>query len=201
MLKSKHLMIFDIDGVLFNSEKANREYFHACLEKIGLSGVEETIEEQIAFMSLEQLLDEIIDDKEKAFEALNICRTISYDPYIKSIEPLFDFDQIFPILKNKFYLAAASNRGQSLITLFKHFNLFDYFSFKISSLEAPSKPNPEMLIRCCDHFKVPLEKSFFVGDSISDYNAALNAGIDFIWVGRKDKEPSIDGINNIIQYF
>lgn len=199
MLNGKKLLIFDCDGVLIDSHNANRAYFDYCLEMAGYPPLRGEERELVAYMSIEQLITTVFKDNTKeAHRVYEISKTLAYDPFLDLIELKFNFSEVLIPLRKKFFLAVASNRARSLVTLFKHFGLFNYFHYKISSLDAPAKPNPEMLFRCIDYFGVSREESLFLGDSISDYTAAQNAGISYIWVGDVVEEPRISSVRDLL---
>ena len=190
-IKSKKLIIFDCDGVLFESAAANRAYFNKCLDLAGIERVPETMIHEVEYMSVKQLIDMFIKDKDKADKILALTMTVPYDQFISEIKPNFDFDEILLQLKEKFYLAVATNRGRSIDSLFHYFDLYRYFHFKISTLNARSKPDPEMIYKCLDYFYLEKDEAFFIGDSESDCNCAKNAGIDFFWFGKDKPAPAI----------
>jgi HAD superfamily hydrolase (TIGR01549 family) len=201
MLSGKKLLIFDCDGVLFDSNRANIAYFERCLEIAGLPPIPEEEKDKVTFMSIRQLIDELIKDRSQAERLYSLSQGVDYEPFIGLLRPLFNFDDVFPALREKFYLAVASNRGGSLIKLFHHFNLFRFFHYKVSTLEAKSKPDPEMLEKCLRYFGTDAEHSVFIGDSESDRETAANAGVDFIWSGRRIRpyiESAVDLLNGKI---
>nr|HPG52601.1 HAD hydrolase-like protein [Spirochaetota bacterium] len=64
---------------------------------------------------------------------------------------------------------------------------------------AEPKPHPEMLLKCVEHFNVPKSEAIYLGDSSTDREAAINAGIDYLWVGR-DAEPGIRSVSDLADY-
>lgn len=44
------------------------------------------------------------------------------------------------------------------------------------------KPSPELVYQAANEFDIDLKKSYFIGDSISDYECAQNAGCKFILI-------------------
>ncbi len=190
-IKNKKLIIFDCDGVLFESAAANRAYFNKCLDLAGYERIPEQMINEVEYMSVKQLIDMFIQDKYKAEKMFELTLTVPYEPFISEIIPNFNFDEILLLLKDKYYLAVATNRGRSIDTLFHHFDLFRYFHFKISTLNARSKPDPEMIYKCLEYFNLEKGEAFFIGDSESDYNCANNAGVDFLWFGKDKPEPMI----------
>lgn len=198
-LSEKKLLIFDCDGVIFDSDQANAAYFKQCLTQAGYEDIPKTIGDKITYMSIEQIIREFIQDEKEVKRLIDISQSIEYDPYLSMLKPNGDIDAIFTFLKNNYHLAVASNRGKSLLKVFHYFNLFKYFNFKISALEAKSKPDPEMLYRCMDYFGIEKKMTVFIGDSISDCNAAKNACVDFLWVGNNTQSQNIDSINDLLQ--
>ncbi len=190
-IKNKKLIIFDCDGVLFESAAANRAYFNKCLDLAGIERVPEKMIHEVEYMSVKQLIDMFIKDKDQAEKISALTLTVPYEPFISEIQPNFNFDEILLQLKEKFFLAVATNRGRSIDTLFQYFDLYRYFHFKVSTLNARSKPDPEMINKCLDYFYLKKDEAFFIGDSESDYNCAKNAGIDFFWFGNDKPTPAI----------
>ena len=112
---------------------------------------------------------------------------------------LFDFDRVLGALSARFFLAIATNRGRSLERLFDHFGLDRWFHFRISTVDAEPKPHPEMLLKCIARFGVSKPEALYLGDSVSDRDAASNAGIDYLWVGGTE-EPRIDSVMELAHF-
>ena len=54
--------------------------------------------------------------------------------------------------------------------------------FKVAILADDTtkhKPDPEPIYKCLDKISIKPEEAIFIGDSINDYLAAKNAGVDF----------------------
>ena len=132
MLNGKKLLIFDCDGVLIDSHNANRAYFDHCLSMAGYPSLEGKQRELVAYMSIKQLIYTIFEDNEdEAKRVYDISKSVVYDPFLDSIDLKFNFRDVLVPLRSKFFLAVASNRAKSLVTLFRHFGLFDYFHYKV----------------------------------------------------------------------
>lgn len=57
----------------------------------------------------------------------------------------------------------------------------DFLTYAIDDDHFPRlKPSADMLVQCMDHFGVTPAKSVFIGDKVSDFQAAQNSGCDFI---------------------
>jgi phosphoglycolate phosphatase len=197
ILAQKRLIIFDCDGVLIDSYYANIHFFNRCLEQGGYPPLSGDDREKVVYMSTRQLIYELIPDRDEADRLFRISQETDYTPFITDVRPLFDFDRVLGALSEKYFLAIATNRGRSIDRLVNHFDLDRWFLFKISTIDAEPKPHPEMLLKCMDHFGVSKQETLYLGDSVSDRDAALNAGVDYLWVG-KDEDPHINSVNDLV---
>ena len=57
ILDNKKLLIFDCDGVLFDSHEANLAYFDCCMKKAHYAAVGKELREKVVYMSVRQLID------------------------------------------------------------------------------------------------------------------------------------------------
>lgn len=195
-INDKKLLIFDCDGVLFDSTAANIAYFNRCLEIGGYPPMRGNSKEKIVYMSTKQLIEDLFSDEEDIQRLYKISQEVDYADFIPLLIPLFDFTEVLMNLRKNYFLAIATNRGKSIIKLFKYFGLFEIFHFKISVFETKAKPAPDMLFRCAEYFDVDVKDSLFIGDAESDMQSAKNAGMDFLWIGNgnvKDRK----GIQNV----
>jgi len=197
VLDGKKLLIFDCDGVLFNSRNANIAYFNKCLEIAGYSPLAPGDEEKTVYMSVQQMLGELFSDPDEIERLFRISQNLKYDQFLPYLNPIFNFNKVFSSLRKKYFLAMASNRAKSLTRIFLHFGLFEHFQFKISALEANPKPDPEMLLKCIDYFDLKKEECVYIGDSDSDMQAAANAGIDFIRVAEGEGDAVIASVEEL----
>lgn len=190
-INKKKLLIFDCDGVLFDSVQANLSYFKKCLEILDYPLPSEALLKKVSYFSIFQLFNELLQDIEKAEHAFTISQTISYDPFLKKMKPLFNFESVLVPLREKYQMAVASNRSRSLQKVFTYFNLETYFNYRISVLDAKAKPDPDMLIKCIRYFNVTKEESIFIGDAKTDKQAADSASIDYISISTGDDSALI----------
>jgi phosphoglycolate phosphatase len=199
LLRNKQLLIFDCDGVLFDSHDANIAYFNSCLEASGHPPLEKELQDKVVYMSVRQLIDEIIYDPHEADRIFDACQDVDYSKFIPKLMPLFDFDHVLARLKQSYTLSMATNRGRSLDALFSHFRLERFFSYRISTLEAKPKPDPEMLVKCMERFGAEKSETVYIGDTPNDRAAAINAGIDCILIGGTG-ESDIKSVSELLLF-
>lgn len=176
-------IIFDCDGVLFESRQANLEYYNTILLMMGEAPVEEDDRERahLCHTAASPVVFEVILGKERLGEALGIASKIDYRRFIPFMTPEPGMEDALRCLSGRFPLAVATNRGTSMKEILCHFDLERYFSVVVTSrdVERP-KPYPDMLHLASGRLGIHEKDLLFVGDSELDRQAARKAGIPFV---------------------
>lgn len=176
-------VLFDMDGVIVNTEPLHKKAYFKALEELNLKFSTEYYEQFTG----------------KA--AMEICRTICHD-FDLSILPkdllslkrkyfqlffeqddLVLIDGVLELIKdyhqNGLTLILASSASMvNIERIFHRFDLNQFFTAKISgaALKA-SKPHPEIFIRAAELARTPIEKCIVIEDSTNGMKAAKAAGI------------------------
>ena len=179
------LVIFDCDGVLFDSAPANVAYYNAVLERLGRPPMDEAWCRRAHFLSSRQLYEAMFGpDSELGVEALRIGAELPYEPFYRLMRPMPDLERVLQVLHARYALAMATNRGATAAGVVRTFRLDRWLTFTVGASDvARAKPHPDMLLRCLEHFRVSPTAAAYVGDSETDHQAALAAGIRFIAFG------------------
>lgn len=105
-------------------------------------------------------------------------------------------------------LACITNKASAFsLPILRDSELLPFFEFVISGdTLARKKPDPLPLIYSCEKFGVAPEHLLLIGDSVTDRDAARNAGCRFFWVtygyngGRDAREIAADAvISNLLE--
>lgn len=179
------LVIFDCDGVLFDSAPANVAYYNAVLERLGRPPLNEEWGRRAHFMSSHQLYDAMFGAESALGElARRAARDIEYGPFYRLMRPAPDLEQVLRALKQHYRLAMATNRGGTVSGVVREFRLDRFLELAVGTRDvARAKPHPDMIQKCLEHFRVLPTAAVYVGDSETDHQAALAAGVHFIAVG------------------
>lgn len=191
-------LIFDCDGVMIDSEVANRKFYNIALNALGLPPMTKEQEEyafratarqaleNVAPVHLHNRLDEVLKN-EIHYE----CNVL---PYIKLMS---GFREFVNFAREKGFLQGVdTNRTeQGIWCVLDFFSLGPYFDPVISSSNTTPKPSPEGIEKICRAWGVGPESVLFVGDSISDRETAWGAGALFAAFGGKGLEGDI-GVPN-----
>lgn len=190
------LLVFDCDGVLFDSRLANREYYNFILKEAGRKPLTSEELEYVHMHSLPECLDFLFKDypelKEKGWEIAKSTPYSNFFHYMKIEDGLVDF---LSWAYNFLYLALCTNRTTSTEPLLKHFGLYHYFHLIRTALDYP-KNNPLALQSILDFFKVTPMETLYVGDSPVDENLALSCKVLLI----SYKNPYLKAIKVISNY-
>lgn len=175
-------VIFDCDGVLFESRRANLAYYNLVLTQMGEAPVTEKDEARAHLChtaSSPQVLAELLGPQ-RLDEGLRLAAGIDYRQLIPHMTPEPEMVEALAELSASIPLAVATNRGTSMVQILEHFQLQPFFRAVVTCRDVPRpKPHPDMLLLAAQRLGCTREKLLFVGDSELDREAALGAGIRF----------------------
>jgi phosphoglycolate phosphatase-like HAD superfamily hydrolase len=179
------VVIFDCDGVLFDSADANIAYYNAVLERLGRPPLDAEWSRRAHFLSSHQLYEAMFGaESALSAEARRVGREVDYGPYFKLMRPTAELSHVLLTLRARYRLAMATNRSSTVPGVMREFGLDRFFELAVGSHDvARPKPHPDMLHKCLDHFGVEPAAALYVGDSESDHHAAQAAGMHFLAVG------------------
>lgn len=200
----KKIIIYDCDGVLFNSKKAVLAYYDFVCATFGLTKIDRNNQELVNMAMMktnEEILSILTDSKEKLKEMLEFSKNMNFTKFLDLMEPEDKLIETISKLKEKDYkLSIFTNRGYSLHYLLEHFNINIYFDYKVTSLDVVNaKPDPEGLYKIFDYFNVVPKQTLYIGDSENDYLAAKSSGTPFL--GYKVKFEGYDFIKSHDEIF
>ena len=194
------LLMFDADGVLFESYESNIAYYNAIFAKVGLAALD--ADEEIA--SISYAATDIFKLRAKQDATLlarihDIARNLDQKPFFDLLRPPFELRPCMLELKRRYRLGLATNRSATVPALIEHLKLAGVFDAVASALDkVRPKPAPDILQLCVQRAGVTPEQTVYIGDSPIDREAAEAAGVAFLGVGdRVDHHHRIVGLSDI----
>ena len=178
-------IIFDCDGVLFDSWRANVAYYNAVLQALGRPPLDDAGERLAHTLSSPQLFETLFaGDPDLIERARTLARNLDYGPFYQWMDPAPGLYDVLAALKSQYRLAMATNRGVTVAGVMRHFQLAPLLEVAVGIYDVQRpKPFPDMIEKCVQHFGVAPHEAVYVGDSLSDLHAARAAGTQFIAVG------------------
>ncbi|MBN2062949.1 MAG: HAD family hydrolase [Deltaproteobacteria bacterium] len=186
-MKKRSAVIFDCDGVMFDSRKANINYYNHILRHFGLPDMSQDKIDFVCMNTAEESVRMLFKGTSYLEKAQEYRMVIDYRQFIDDmiIEP--GLKELLKDLKPDHGLAVATNRTNTIDKVLKMNGLESFFDIVISSLDVKNpKPHPESLMKIADFFGISPLDSFYVGDSIIDEQAARSAGVIFISYKNRD---------------
>lgn len=180
------LVIYDCDGVLVDSGNVILSYYNWMMNKCGLPDIDWT-EDQLRMQAMSLADRDILEvlangDGELFQKMLHISKTEKSNIGFEEMSLETNLLEGLEMVKAKrIPMAVLTNRGKSLPTLLKYFNIESYFQMLVTANDVTyPKPSPEGLMKICSVFEVSVSDVIYIGDSPADYEAAKACGANFI---------------------
>ena len=198
-------IIFDCDGVLFESRDANLAYYNTVLQRLGESPVEESdhVRAHLCHTAASpQVFVQLLGEQRTA-EALALAAELDYRQFIPYMKPEPGITEALAQLAESYPLAVATNRGYSMQSILEHFGLSGFFQAVVTSRDvAHPKPAPDMLHEAARRLQYAVHELLFVGDSELDQAAARMAGMPFaIYRGDLQADVRLDHHDELVGMF
>jgi phosphoglycolate phosphatase len=177
-------VIFDCDGVMFDSRQANINFYNHLLERYGLPLMTEDMVAYVHMNTADKSVRHIFDGTPFTEEAQAYRMQMDYTPFIKDmvIEP--GLKDLLGKLQPVVGLAVATNRSNTIGDVLEQNGLSGFFDIVVSSLDVKNpKPHPESIHKILDFFDLAPDQAVYIGDSLIDLETARAAGVYFIAYG------------------
>ena len=198
-------IIYDCDGVLFESRRANLAYYNTILTHFDEPHVEESDQARAHLChtaASSHVFSELLG-VERMPKALSLAAELDYRQFIPFMTPEPGMQEALSRLSGSYPLAVATNRGYSMPSILEHFGLSSYFSTVVTSRDVKRpKPAPDMLHEAAKRLQCSTYELLFVGDSELDQAAAHEAGMPFAnYRGELKSDVTLDHHNDLVELF
>ena len=214
-MKNFDAVIFDMDGVIFDSERAWLECWKELADKYGINGIEDaviactgTTMERTREIILERYGEDFPYD-EYAKESSVIFHR-KYDggrlPVKKGAEDILKFLKLNGIKT----ALASSTRKETVVSELRAAGLLEYFNELITGeMVQRSKPAPDIFLLACEKVGVKPENAYAIEDSYNGIRSAYAGGLRPVMVPdlkpaddemRELSETVLEDLNQVIDY-
>ena len=142
------LVVFDCDGVMFDSRETNRVYYNDLLAKFGHPPMSEQELTYVHMHNVTDSVNHIFRHYRQDMDLIHQYRTTTdYTPYLNHmiIEP--DLVEFLECVQPFYKLAISTNRTTTMKPLLKEFRLEGYFDKVVTAGDvANPKPAPDALL-------------------------------------------------------
>ena len=177
-------VIYDCDGVMFDSFEANFAFYDRIMGMIGkmpLNREDKDLMRILHTFASQEVLRHIFPDDKAWGEAMRAASSINYRELVPFMRMEDGFVETLDTIPDHIGLAVCTNRSASIDAVLESFNLGRYFDIVMSAAKvANPKPHPEPLLKILEHFRIGPDQALFVGDSEVDRQTAMAAGVPFV---------------------
>ncbi|UFS70549.1 HAD family hydrolase [Geomonas sp. RF6] len=178
-------VIYDCDGVMFDSFEANFAFYSEILQQFGKPPLDRNDLETMTVLHTycsRDVLDHLFrGDDARVPQALQYAASINYMKLLPLMRMEEGLRETLEALKGSVELAICTNRASSMEALLGIFGLDGYFSCVMTAARVTNpKPHPEPLFKVLEHYALEPAEALFVGDSDLDRRAADSAGVPFV---------------------
>lgn len=184
-------VIFDCDGVMFDSRQANINFYNHLLSHFGLPLLREEQVDYIHMATADESIRYVFRGTPCLEQALAYRLQMDYTPFIQDMVPEPGLKELLAKLKPTCRLAVATNRSNTIGKVLESYGLAGYFDIVVSSLDVEKpKPHPEPLFKILDFFSIRPDQALYVGDSQVDYETAKAASVPFAAYKNRDLDAA-----------
>lgn len=202
-------VIFDMDGVIIDSEALHKKAYYQTFESIGVNVSEElyktltgsstinAFQKLVAHFQLDLNPEDLVQDKRRRY-----VEFFENDPNLHLVDGVEELIRHLFAQGTKLVLASSS----AMVNINRVFNRFDlnqYFVAKISGADlTQSKPHPEIFEKAAELGSTKREHCIVIEDSDNGVQAANDAGI-FV-VGFRNPlaaDQTLENANMVINQF
>jgi len=184
MIDNLKCVIFDMDGVIIDSEQLHKKAYYETFESLGLTVTEElyvtltgsstlnAFQRLKKHFNLDKNPEDLVLDKRKRY-----VNFFENDPNLHLVHGVEDIIKHFH-KKGIVLILASSSAMVNINRVFDRFDLHQYFKAKISGADLKeSKPNPEIFEKASVLSGFHKENCIVIEDSDNGIKAANDAGI------------------------
>lgn len=199
----KKLLIFDVDGTVWDSEKdVYLAFNHTLKENAGFEITKEEFQ-NLAGLHLEVMFEKVLpnDKKNLAEEYAKKYKKYYIDEghYTDATTLFENVKNTIDTFKNKgFYMAVASSKPKRILDKMVAYFDLKGFNYVLGTEESnfKHKPDPEIVNYIMKELNCTKEETVIIGDSKSDIMCGKNAEIDTIAVTYGyDKKENLENSN------
>ena len=188
-------MLFDLDGLLVDSEPLQFRSYQYALEQFGVSL---DLNAWIQWHSVEASTTRWIKDQGLDLdpEAVRAVKKVHYDHLVThELELKPGARELVEMCSQDFELAVvSSSRRESIESCLQKFNLYEKFSTLVSGAELErSKPYPDTYLEAIKALRTTPENAIALEDSVTGFRAATAADLGCV-VCPDHFIPKLDGV-------
>ncbi len=214
-MKDFDAVVFDMDGVIFDSERAVMNCWLELADKYGIENIEEPY----------YACTGVTEARTREIMLNAYGEDFPYDKYAKEASEMYHErydggrlpmkDGVYEILdflkkSGKKIALASSTKRQTVINQLRDAKILDYFDEIVTGdMVSKSKPDPEIFLLACNKLNIAPERAYAIEDSYNGVRSASSGKLRAIMVPdllpandemRELAETVQESLNDVIDY-
>lgn len=197
-------IIFDCDGVLFDSRDVNRRYYNLIRQELGMEPMDRSEEEYVHMHTADKSVAHIVPPARMA-EANRVRKSLSYRSLMPYMRPE---DGLVPCLetlrKRNIRMGVNTNRKDTMELVLELFHLEMFFFPVVTAAKVVTpKPHPEGVHAILKSWNMARTDVVYIGDSLLDQLTCQRAGVRF-WAFKNESltaEMHVPDFWTLLQWF
>jgi phosphoglycolate phosphatase-like HAD superfamily hydrolase len=174
-------VIFDLDGVIFDSLAANVAFYNHILEAIGRPPRAEDALDIIHRDPMDRSLEALVGRGPDFDRAMAYWRSMDSTPFLKLLSLYPHVRETLTGLSGRLTLAVATNRTLTARSSLASFDLLSLFAEVVTPLDSGApKPDPAMMGLLLGRLDLRAEEVVYVGDTGADEGMCVGSGVKLI---------------------
>ena len=175
----KTAFIWDLDGTLLDSYEAILSGIEETFAQFSITYDKEQVREFILKFSVQDLLEQVAEERKLDVEVLNQVRAQSLAEKNAQVVLMPDAREMLAWadqagIQNFVY----THKGDNALTILRDLGLESYFTEILTSQSGfARKPSPEAAIYLLDKYQLNPDNTYYIGDRTLDVEFAQNSGI------------------------
>ena len=207
--KKVNCIIFDMDGVIIDSEEIHKKAYYETYKYLGVNvseGLYKSFTGSSTINAFQRLVAHFnLDNNPEDLVIYKRERYVNYFENDPTLSLVSGVEELIKYLYNKGYtlILASSSAMINIDRVFNRFKLNPYFKGKISGADlAESKPHPEIFEKAALLAKTPKENCIVIEDSDNGIKAANDAGIFvFGYANILSEGQTLENADTVIHHF
>ena len=178
----KTAFIWDLDGTLLDSYEAILSGIEETFAQFSISYDKEQVREFILKFSVQDLLEQVAEERKLDAEVLNQVRAQSLAEKNAQVILMPGAHEVLAWAKETgIQQFVYTHKGDNAFTILRDLGLESYFTEILTSQSGfARKPSPEAATYLLDKYQLNPEKTYYIGDRTLDVEFAQNSGIQSI---------------------
>lgn len=181
-VKEIKAVIFDCDGVMFDTADANRMYYNIILDQFNKPVLTDYQFVKVHMFTVAEAIAFLFPEMDTLAPVYRFMKTVGYDRFTKYMTMAPGLRQLLTKLHESGYKrGVATNRTNTMASVLKENRLEHCFEIVVTAADVDHpKPEPDQLLKILDTFAIHPGGMVFIGDSVYDAEAAEKARVPFI---------------------